>query len=538
MKHASVHDVFSKVAAERRNQIAIDRVTRQISYGDLETRSNQLANSLLAGGFARGSLAGILVRDPIEVVISILGVMKAGGVFVPLDPGFPLSRLEAMAAQVQARCFVVEPQFADSAGHLLGEGVQDLVVRFELLERDGEEPCSIYFTSGSTGRPKAILGRLKGIDHFIRWELETLGLGASTRVSQLASPSFDPFLRDVFVGLCAGGTVCAPQERSVVLEAARLRKWLGAAEVEVVHCVPSVLRALLNEGLEAEDFPRLKWVLLAGEAVLPADVKRWTEVFGERIQLVNLYGPTETTMTKLYYFITAADAERPSIPIGKPMPGAAAMVLNSSAKPCPPGVAGEIYIRTPYRSLGYYGELELTRQVFVQNPFTKDPDDLVYKTGDQGRLLKDGNLEFLGRKDHQVKVRGVRVELAEVENLLRGFAGVKDVAVVDREDSTGTKFLCAYVVLGEAAESGKLREYVAAQLPEYMVPSAFLEMAELPRTFNGKIDRKALPTLQESRARKVGNDHLPQAPVEEIVAGIWKEVLRLPSIGDQARRTA
>src|SRR5437764_383485 len=267
VQYESVHDVFSEVAAERRNQIAIDRVTRQISYGDLETRSNQLANSLLAGGFTRGSLAGILVRDPIEVVISILGVMKAGGVFVPLDPGFPLSRLEAMAAQVQARCFVVEPQFADSAGHLLGEsqsagqvltlGSEQLLradATHPRLERDGEEPCSIYFTSGSTGRPKAILGRLKGIDHFIRWELETLGLGAGTRVSQLASPSFDPFLRDVFVALCAGGTVCAPQERSVVLEAARLRKWLGAAEVEVVHCVPSVLRALLNEGLEAEDF--------------------------------------------------------------------------------------------------------------------------------------------------------------------------------------------------------------------------------------------------------------------------------------------
>ncbi|PYP84773.1 MAG: non-ribosomal peptide synthetase, partial [Candidatus Angelobacter sp. Gp1-AA117] len=268
----------------------------------------------------------------------------------------------------------------------------------------------------------------------------------------------------------------------------------------------------------------------AGEALLPADVKRWVEVFGERIRLVNLYGPTETTVTKLCYFVEAADAERASIPIGKPIRGAAAMVMNSAGRHCASGTAGEIYIRTPYRSLGYYGAPELTNEVFVLNPFSSDPNDLLYRTGDYGRQMKDGNLEFLGRRDQQVKVRGVRVELGEIENLLRRHADVKDVAVIDREDAGGNKYLCAYVVLSNGTGTGTLREYLAAQLPEFMVPSGFVEMRELPRTLNGKIDRKALPALEEARSEKK-TEVRPRTPVEEIVAGIWSEVLRLPQIG-------
>jgi amino acid adenylation domain-containing protein len=398
------------------------------------------------------------------------------------------------------------------------------------VESDGDDACSIYFTSGSTGKPKAILGRLKGIDHFARWEAKALGIGEGTRVSQLASPCFDGFLKDVFVPLCAGGVVCAPESRKVVLEPGRLIDWVDVEGVEVLHCVPSVLRSLLNEGLEGKYFSSLRWVVLAGEALLPADVKRWVEVFGERIGLVNLYGPTETTVTKLCYFVEAADAERPSVPIGKPIPGAAAMVMDRKGQPCAIGDAGEIHIRTPYRSLGYYNAPELTHEAFVPNPFSKDPNDLVYRTGDYGRLLEDGNLEFLGRRDQQVKVRGVRVELGEIENLLRRHAEVKDVAVIDREDGSGNKYLCAYVVLGKGTGAGRLREYLAAQLPEFMVPSGFVEMKELPRTLNGKIDRKGLPALEEARREKkteVG----PRTPVEEIVAGIWSEVLRVGQVG-------
>src|SRR6185436_8849290 len=215
-----------------------------------------------------------------------------------------------------------------------------------------DDPCSIYFTSGSMGRPKAILGRLKGIAHFARWEAEALGVKRGTRVSRLASPSFDGFLKDAFVPLCAGGVVCSPESRGLVLEPSRLIDWVDVEKVEVLHLVPSVLRSILNEKLDAECFAALKWVVLAGEPLLPADVRRWREIFGDRVRLVNLYGPTETTVTKLFHFVEAADSERPSVPIGKPMPGAAAMIVGSGGQLCKPGVVGEIYISTPYRALG------------------------------------------------------------------------------------------------------------------------------------------------------------------------------------------
>jgi len=538
-KRMNVHDLFSEVAARLEGEVAIERVGRLVTYGELEKRSNKVANRLLGAGAEAGTLVGIVGQDPVEVITGILGVLKAGCVFVPLDPGFPVKWLQGMVEQVKLEWYLVESKYA---GKLEELGVKESGQVWELdgeeiaqeetsrpeVQRDGDEGCSIYFTSGSTGKPKAILGRLKGIDHFARWEAEVLGVGEGTRVSQLASCSFDGYLKDAFVPLCAGGVVCAPEKRDIVLEASRLIDWIDVEGVEVLHCVPSVLRAMLNEKLEARYFAGLRWVVLAGEALLPADVKRWKEVFGERIGLVNLYGPTETTVTKLHYFVQPGDEERPTIPIGKPMPGVAAMVLTPTRGICRQESVGEIYLRTPYRSLGYYGEPELTAESFIPNPFSNDPRDLIYRTGDYGRVSEDGNLEFLGRRDQQVKIRGVRVELGEIENVLRGHAGVKDVAVVDREDSQGNKYLCAYVVMDEFGTES-LRTHLAGVLPESMAPSAFVEMKELPRTLNGKIDRKALPLLEEARVGQTKRP--PGTRMEQLVAAIWSEVLKLPEIG-------
>src|SRR5215472_2454440 len=540
MTRQDVHNLISEAAALLKDEVAINRVSRQITYSELERRSNRLANGLLRRGAAKGAMVAIVAENPIEVTIALLGVLKAGGIFVPLDPGFPLKRLQTMTSQVQPRWYVVEERCAELSARIGAASDSSLM----LNEIDGEDDvspegpwspddgCSIYFTSGSTGRPKAILGRLSGIDHFVRWEIEALGIGAGTRVSQLASPSFDGFLKDVFVPLCAGGTVCAPESRRVVLDAARLADWVDVEGIEVLQCVPSVFRSLLNLKLEPHYFGALKWVVLAGEPLLPSDVQRWTAAFGDRVRLVNLYGPTETTVTKFCHFVQPEDAGRPSIPIGKPIPGADAMVVNSKGESCRSGKVGEIYIRTPYRALGYYGDPELTRQAFVQNPFSSDPDDIVYRTGDFGRVLNDGNFEFLGRRDQQVKIRGVRVELGEVESLLCGHPSVREAAVVDREDAGGNKYLCAYVALKNGDGASGLREHLAERLPEFMRPSAIVTLAELPRTLNGKIDRKALPTLEQAREQQgAGTENRPRTAVEEIVAGIWSEVLRLPRVG-------
>ncbi|HEY0729729.1 MAG TPA: condensation domain-containing protein, partial [Pyrinomonadaceae bacterium] len=238
---------------------------------------------------------------------------------------------------------------------------------------------------------------------------------------------------------------------------------------------------------------------------------------------------TETTLSKLAYEVRAEDVERPSIPVGKPIRGSAVMIMDAAGKPCRPGTVGEIYIRTPYRSFGYYGDEELTQKAFIRNPFSKDPNDLIHKTGDYGRLLEDGNLEHLGRRDQQVQIRGVRVELGEVENLLRAHKDVTDVAVIDRDDADGNKFLVAYLTLTNGTGAEQLRDYLSARLPQTMLPSAFVKLDQLPRTLNGKVDRKALPALELIESGQDPETEL-LTPVEEIVAGIWCEVLRLPAI--------
>jgi amino acid adenylation domain-containing protein len=542
MSFESVQELFSRIATEFGPRIAIECGARRVSYADLETESNRLANFLFEAG-AGGTMVGLLTSDPVRIITGILGVLKAGSVFVPLDPSFPDGRLRAMSDQVQPRFYVTENRHLPKLAKLRETaGNESSIVCFDggdyanyerrespNLTSDPDAPCSIYFTSGSTGKPKAILGRLKGIDHYMRWEIATVGAGPGTRVSQLASPAFDGFLKDAFVPLCSGGVVCAPESREILLNAARLADWLDIEQIEVLHCVPSIFRALLNEKLTSGYFASMKCVVLAGEALFPADVKRWMDVFGDRIRLLNVYGPTETTVLKVAYEVKAGDVERPSIPIGKPIKGSAVLLINSRGQLCRGEAAGEIHIRTPYRSHGYYGAPELTREVFIQNPFSDDAADILYKTGDHGRVLEDGNLEFLGRRDQQVQVRGVRVELGEIENLLRAHEAVADVAVIDRDDVEGNKFLVAYVTLNNGTGSGPLRQYLAERLPEAMLPSAFVELDGLPHTLNGKVDRKALRALEWLRSEP-GVEGGTLTPIEEIMAGIWCEVLRVPLI--------
>ena len=557
MKHESVQELFSQVAEKLADQLAIERAAERITYSTLEANSNKLANFLLSAGMERGALVAILADDTIEVITSIIGVLKAGGVFVPLDPAIPENRLQAMIAEVTPAWFLVQSKFLNTLTHVTGAtterakivGLDNADVAEELgadypriefygrhpntqkpaVEYDADDMCYIYFTSGSTGRPKGIAGRLKGIDHFIRWEIKTLNVSGGTRVSQLTTPAFDAFLRDIFTPLCAGGTVCVPESRETIVDADKLIEWLDESRINILHCVPSLFRAIVNQPLNPDRLAALQYILLAGEPLLPADVKRWMDVYGDRVQLVNLYGPTETTMTKLYYFVQPADQERRFIPIGKPMEGSRALVLDAKGQACPPGAVGEIYIRTPYRTLGYYKQPELTQEVFVQNPFNDNPKDIVYRTGDLGRVLEDDNFEFLGRKDQQVKIRGVRIELREIEDLLRNHQGVKDVAVVDLEDTSNNKYLCAYVVLAEQLESGALREHLSANLPSYMLPSAFVVLDALPRTISGKVDRRALPKPAQWRAQQ--EFVAPSTPLEESVARIWCQVLNVERVG-------
>jgi amino acid adenylation domain-containing protein len=557
--HENIHQLFSRTADRFGDNVAIDSAAGKLTYADLDQKSNKVAHILNKSGAERGSIIGILATDTFNVVTSILGVLKAGCVFVPLDPTFPEKRLKSMIGEVSPSWYVIESStlgtlaalvadanseskvvFLDS-GEPTGRQYSHLVAVTSCVEcLDTSRPqipsgpddmCSIYFTSGSTGRPKGIAGRLKGIDHFVRWEIRTLGLEEGWRVSQLTSPSFDGFLKDVFVPLCAGGVVCVPESRDLILDTPRLVGWIDSQKLNLLHCVPSVFRTLVNEAPGPECFRALKYVVMAGEPLLPSDVRKWITLFPEGPQLVNLYGPTETTVTKLFYFVRPSDQDARFIPIGKPIEGAAALIVDPKGRVCPAGAVGEIYLRTPFRSLGYYNRPDLTAEVFVQNPFNKGETDTVYKTGDFGRMLRDGNIEFLGRRDQQVKIRGVRVELGEIESRLREHHSVKDVAVIDRKDSSGNSYLAAYVVPKGPLDGPVLREHLGQFLPATMLPSMFVQMEALPRTLNGKVDRRALPEPHQL-SEAGGKPHTrPRSATEEILAGIWAQALGAASIG-------
>src|ERR1044071_5135765 len=545
MRLPFVHEMFAQVAERHPDLLAIESARSRLSYRELHARSTLVAASATRAGVARNDLVVIFADDRQFIIESILGVLKAGAAFVPLSPAVPRKRLEAMLAQTTPRWALVQPELAQDFASLSAafsitriipenspDGAGDSFVPPEDLDEDGLS--YIYFTSGSTGSPKAIAGRLKAIDHFIRWEIESFGLGPGSRVSQLMSPMFHACMRDIFVPLCSGGTVCIPEDNDGIPDGMKLGKWIGKAEINLIHTVPSVFRLILNQANGSTRWHNLRHVLLSGEPLLPADVKRWHELVGtDGGRLVNLYGPTETTMTKFVYVVAPADQSKKTIPIGQPMKGAKAVVLDKNGKICAPWRIGELYIRTPYRSLGYFKEPELTREVFVQNPFSKDPTDLVYKTGDLARVLDDGNFELLGRRDNQVKIRGVRVEMEEIEAALVGCEGVSQAALVTQEETPGEKRLCAFLVpeLGAQITARTLRNALKDRLPEYMIPSAWGLLEKLPLTVTGKVDRQALERLKPNSLLDSHQKVEAFTQTEGVLCAIWSQVLKISSLG-------
>lgn len=556
--HVPVQEMFRQAAERFRDRPAIEwaddqatcEVTCQVSYHQLESQAARLARDLRGAGVERGSLVAILAQRTADVIAAMLAVLDTGCAFVPIDLQFPAATLPSVVAEARPRFWLVSEEHVETLEGLrrehafsaavlpiaedwVREPAEELRLAPPGEPADPDALCYVYFTSGSTGRPKGIAGRLQAIDHFVRWEAETFGVGEGTRVSQLTSPAFDAFLRDAFTPLIAGGTVCVPAGRESILDGRRLAAWVEHQRVEILHCTPSLFRLILAQELTPASFPALRWVLLAGEPLLPSDVRSWHALFAERIRLVNLYGPSETTMVKLFHLVRPEDGLARTVPIGQPMPGARAVVVDEKGKPCPPGKLGEIYIRTPYRSLGYLGRPDLTAESFVQNPLSDRPDDIVYRTGDLGRLQEDGTFELVGRRDTQVKVRGVRVEIAPIEDLLRAQPGVADVAVVDRVDTQGNKYLCAYVVPRTTVPNQTeidpvaLAEALRKTLPDAAVPSAFVALDELPRTLSGKVDRRALPTSVQTAREYVA----PRTPVEETLCGIFAELLGIPRVG-------
>jgi tyrocidine synthetase-3 len=560
MQLEPVHIKIANISRQKPDNIAICCGEKAITYLELEKSSNRIANFLNRKMKELQCLNRHVVvaldRSP-ELIQSILGIFKSGSIFVPVDPLFPGNRLKVLIREIRSEWVITSPDYLQRFESILdenhcafnilvvGEGqnresAMDNVYYWKYCSRVNhelepgippEKNCYIYFTSGSTGVPKGVMGHRRGLAHFIQWEIKEFGVNENFRVSQLTNPTFDPFLRDILLPLVAGAACCIP-EYNVLMNPPRLIRWLDRSQVNLVHIVPSLFKEIVRVIREDDCLFSLKYILFAGELLRGHDIRKFIKIFRNRIQLVNLYGPTETTLAKFFYRIKEEDVNRSVIPVGKAIEGAQGMILNKAVKPCLIGNIGEVYIRTPFISSGYFNDKDLTRKVFLKNPFSNNPQDIVYKTGDLGRILPDGNVELTGRVDFQVKIRGMRVELGEIENRLLKHEDVKELVVTAGEDESGNKYLCAYIVpaADRPLDVPALKAYLSKELPQYMVPSFFVNLENMPLNPNGKIDRKKLPNPKESRVNAENTYEAPTDEIEEKIARVFQKVLHLKTL--------
>ncbi len=394
-----------------------------------------------------------------------------------------------------------------------------------------DDAAYIFFTSGTTGIPKGVLGSHKGLSHFLQWQRQRFEVETNDRVAQLTGISFDVVLRDIFLPLTSGATLCLP-EASDDLTPTRILSWLERQQISLLHTVPSLAQSWLANLPPGVSLNTLRWVFFAGEPLPEKLVRHWRKVFPEAGEIVNLYGPTETTLAKCYYQVPV-DILSGVQPIGSPLPETQALVLGENNQLCGIGEPGEIVLRTPFRSKGYINASEENQRRFVKNPFRNDEQDLLFYTGDRGCYRPDGSLEILGRLDRQVKIRGIRIELEEIEAVLSEHPNLRETVVIAREDLPGDKRLVAYIVPKREQEStvDELRRFLKQKLPDYMVPSAFVVLDSLPLTPNGKVNRSVLPAPNQTKLEPASTFVAPHDELELQLTKIWEKVLGIQSIG-------
>lgn len=519
------------------------------SYRELGSRAEALARRIGESGVLPGDVVAISGEPSFGLIAAMLAVFMAGGVLLPVDPALPMERRRRMLQEAKAKKLLYsgampnegswpEQHFASGIEFIDPATACDLETAKDrgggvtgLARVEPDSPAYIFFTSGSTGVPKGVLGCHKGLSHFLRWQRETFAIGPGDRVAQLTALSFDAVLRDVFLPLTSGALLCLP-ESSDTNEPKALLDWLERERITVLHVVPSVARSWLTEPIVSADLANLRWAFFMGEPLHDAFVRQWQAAFHSRAEVVNLYGPTETTLIKCFYRVPAV-MQAGVQPVGGPIADTQVLVVNKSGTLCGVYEPGEIVLRTPFRSLGYVNSAEETAKRFVKNPFRDDEKDLVYFTGDAGCYHPDGTVAILGRQDDQIKVRGVRVEPAEVAAVLARHPSVQNCAVLGKKDERGESHLIAYVVASAVATVtiAQLRSYLLEQLPAAMVPSYFVLLPVLPLTANGKIDRKALPEPDSQASKQQERYSPPRTRTETLIAGVWGEILTINPVG-------
>ena len=528
-----VHELFEAQAKRSPDAVAVVFEQRQLSYGELNARANQLAHYLKARGVGPEVLVGICVERSLDMVVGLLGILKAGGAYIPLDPAYPKERLAFILEETQAPVLLTQQQLLD--------GLPEHHAQVVCLDRDWEavapekeeDPVGdvapenlayVIYTSGSTGRPKGVQINHRSLTNFLNAMSREPGITNEDVLLAVTTVSFDIAALELFLPICVGARAVVVS-REVAADGLRLSEELASSGATVMQATPATWRLLIEAGWPGNE--GLK-ILCGGEA-LPRELA--DQLLERGGSLWNLYGPTETA---IWSTIHRVESREGPVPIGRPIANTQVYVLDAQQQPVPVGVPGELYIGGAGVARGYLNRPEQTAERFVVNPFTNAPAANLYRTGDWVRYQPDGNLNYLWRIDNQVKIRGFRIELAEIETALESHPPVAEAVAAVREYGPGDVRLIAYFVPapGHNEPTGtELRTLLRAKLPQYMVPSVYVALEALPLTPNGKIDRKALPEPDLFHVHRSADSEPPSTETEIALAEIWKAALGIEGVG-------
>jgi amino acid adenylation domain-containing protein len=537
----TIHQLFEEQVAKTPKAIAVVYEDQQISYQELNLRANQLARHLQTLGVREEELVGICVERSLEMLVGLLGILKAGAAYVPIDTSYPPERIAYMLEDAQIQVLVTQQGLGSKFENSLVQ-IVCLDIGWTEIAVQGQEnlpslvtfrnlACVIY-TSGSTGEPKGVALEHRGVNRLVI-NTNYMQLDNSDRVAQASNISFDAATLEIWGAMLNGCTLII-LSKDIVLSPQKLALQISQHQINTLFLTTALLNQIAKQSPAI--FKSIKNLMFGGEASDPSAIRELLKADSPE-RIVHLYGPAENTTLSSWYLVKDIDPEATTIPIGQVIANSQIYILDQYHQPVPIGVTGEIYVGGDGLARGYINRPELTAEKFIRHPFSQDPTERLYKTGDLGRYLRDGNIEFVGRSDFQVKIRGFRIEIGEIETILGQHPEVQEILVIALDDARGSKQLVTYVVpkietTNTAELTGRtLKKFLKEKLPDYMIPAFFVFLDELPLTPNGKVDRRALPTPDLASPSLESSFVAPSTPTEQAITKVWQEILTIEQIG-------
>lgn len=536
-QNVCIHTLFEAQVERTPESIAVVSEENHFSYSQLNSRANQIARYLQSLGVNPGTRVGVYIERSVDMVVGILGILKAGGTYIPLDLSYPLERLIFMIDDAQISVLLTQEHLFDNFPSSFMR-VVCIDADWEAFAQESQENCVcevttshlayIIYTSGSTGKPKGICVSHQSVNR-LTFNTNYIKLESDDKVAQLSNVSFDAATFEIWGALLHGAQLTVINT-DIVLSVWNFATVLHKEGISVLFLTTALFNQLVHE--IPDNFSSIRYFLFGGEIVNPQRVKEVLKYIPPQ-KLLHVYGPTEVTTFSCCYSVNEVPEEATTIPIGRPISNTEVYLLDSNLQPVPIGVSGELYLGGPGLAYGYLNQPDLTAEKFIPNPFSTKSGTRLYKSGDQARYLSNGNLEYIGRIDEQVKIRGFRIELGEIESALNCHSTIQQSVVMVREDSPGDKRLVAYFVPhnpSAPSSSSELRHFLLKRLPQYMVPSNYILLTAFPLTVNGKVDRRKLPEPKSLDLKLEETFVAPRSALEETLVSIWTEILGLEQI--------